>query len=297
MRGATWPPAPPPARLAPFARTPGRTPRRRRRRPRLGRRPAARRPSRPSARPTRACSGREAHRAATGRANRGLDEQTVRRHEADDVRRRLLAAPERESGDADHGAELEHRLGVVHWPAEGMDDHPGHRGPERTELREERVLGIALPGPRPAVQDRRLAGLDRERQVAAKVDELVGDRREDPVVVEARSRRSRRPGGGAPRPRSSPTRRRSPWQRRADGPRPRRRARPPARRGRARRPMTSRSSPERGSVRRPRRAPPPALRRRRRRTGRTGDGSGCRRGASAGRSRRGDAAGQPSLPL
>ena len=50
---------------------------------------------------------------------------------------------------------------------------------------EQRVLGVAPAVGRSAVEDRRLAGLERERQVPPQVGELVLDGAEDPVVVEA----------------------------------------------------------------------------------------------------------------
>ena len=55
----------------------------------------------------------------------------------------------------------------------------------RPQLVEQRVLRVAPAVGRAAVEDRRLAGLERERQVAPQVGELVRDRAEDAVVVEA----------------------------------------------------------------------------------------------------------------
>ena len=55
-----------------------------------------------------------------------------------------------------------------------------------SELGEEGVLGVALPDRGAAVEDRGLAGLDGECQVASQVCQLVRDRAEDPVVVQAR---------------------------------------------------------------------------------------------------------------
>ena len=75
-----------------------------------------------------------------------------------------------------------------------MDDRrrplPEGRGPRapadpgRPELVEERVLAIPSARGRTAMQDRRLAGLERKRQVAPQVRQLVRDRREDAVVVQ-----------------------------------------------------------------------------------------------------------------
>jgi hypothetical protein len=65
-----------------------------------------------------------------------------------------------------------------------MDQDTGRLAAELLELGEERVLRLSLPDRRPAMEDRWLAGLDRQSEVPAKVRELGEDRREDPVVVE-----------------------------------------------------------------------------------------------------------------
>ena len=54
----------------------------------------------------------------------------------------------------------------------------------RPHLVEERVLGVAPTGGAAAVEDRRLPGGEGQGEVAAQVDELILDRREEPVVVE-----------------------------------------------------------------------------------------------------------------
>ena len=105
-------------------------------------------------------------------------------------------------------------MGVVERPRERVDDGrralPERAGPgrpadtRRAQLPDERVLRVtpALGGP--AMEDGRLAGLERERQVPTQVRQLVRDRAEDPVVVEAGladrdDPRIRRPGDD-PRP-------------------------------------------------------------------------------------------------
>ena len=127
--------------------------------------------------------------------------------------------------------------------------------PAVAELREQRVLGVAPPGRRAAVQDRRLAGLEREGEVPAQVGELVRDRAEDAVVVEPGLADRHDPRDRPPSRRSGPSRRRRPWPRRADGRRPRRRA-TANRSTQAERPLrsTRRSSRGRGSARRRRAA-------------------------------------------
>ena len=63
--------------------------------------------------------------------------------------------------------------------------HAAPPTPAVSELGEEGVLGVALPGRGAAVEDRGLAGLDGQREVASQVRQLVRDRAEDAVVVEA----------------------------------------------------------------------------------------------------------------
>ena len=184
---------------------------------------------------TRTHSGSLRPRGAPGGERNGESVSTRSRsagYEADDVGGRLLARPERQARDADRRAELEHRLGVVERAAERVDDDRAAASPPNARSsREERVLGVALARPRPAVEDRRLAGLGGEREVPAEVRELGEDRREDPVVVEARSRRSRRRADRAAERRDRrPRRRRRRRPRRGDGRRPRHRATGTARR-------------------------------------------------------------------
>ena len=90
--------------------------------------------------------------------------------------------------------EVDHRPTVVHRPRIRVDDGrravaerrgpPAVPHPGRPQLGEECVLRVASALGRAAVEDGRLAGLEREREVAPQVAQLVRDRAEDTVVVE-----------------------------------------------------------------------------------------------------------------
>ncbi len=146
---------------------------------------------------TRTHSGSLRERGAPGGDRNGESVSTSRRsvgHERSDLGRGLLAAPEDEAREADREAEVDDRPSVVERPGVRVDDRrravPERRGPARVphpgraQLVEQRVLGVAPPLGRAAVEDRRLAGLEREREVAPQVGQLVRDRAEDAVVVE-----------------------------------------------------------------------------------------------------------------
>ena len=103
--------------------------------------------------------------------------------------------PEDEPREADGQAEIDDLVGVVERPRVRVDDGgwalPERRCPgwpadtRRAQLRDERVLRVAPAVSRAAMEDGGLAGLERERQVPPQVGQLVRDRAEDTVVVEA----------------------------------------------------------------------------------------------------------------
>src|SRR6187397_782554 len=143
----------------------------------------------------------------------GLDQEPIGRHDGGHVRRHLLAAPKDKAGEADGQAEVDHLTGIVERTGVRVDDRgrtlPEGARPGRTadacgaELCDERVLGVAPAVGRSAMEDRRLAGLERESQVASEVGQLVRDRAEDAVVVEPglADRHDPRVGGPADDPR------------------------------------------------------------------------------------------------
>ena len=132
--------------------------------------------------------------AAARRARRreerrvGLDEEPVRRRRAGRPRR----SPPRlrrndEPGEADRGAQLEHRLGVVERAARTSGSTTRRRRRCRTPAARASSASWASRSPA-ADRQWRIAGLPvstARREVAAEVRELGEDRREDPVVVEA----------------------------------------------------------------------------------------------------------------
>src|SRR5215203_1697007 len=60
----------------------------------------------------------------------------------------------------------------------------GRRPARSLELAQEIILGVALAGLRPAMEDRRLVQLTGQRKVPPQVSKLVFARRETAVVVE-----------------------------------------------------------------------------------------------------------------
>ena len=122
---------------------------------------------------TRTHSGSFRQRGAPGGERNGESVSTSRRSagtsaatSADASSPRRKTSPEKLIASA----ELEHRLGVVDRPGEGVDD--GRRpvaeraaqsaaDTGRAQLLEQRVLGVAPARRRAAVEDRRLAGLER----------------------------------------------------------------------------------------------------------------------------------------
>ncbi len=146
---------------------------------------------------TRTHSGSLRERGAPGGERNGESvsiEQAVRGDERRHLGRALLAPSEHEAGEADGQTEVDDRATVVGRTRVRVDDggrpvaerlgpaglpHPG-----AAKLLEQGVLGVALPIGRAAVEDRGLAGREREGEVPAQVDELVGDRAEHAVVVE-----------------------------------------------------------------------------------------------------------------
>ena len=126
----------------------------------------------------------------------GLDQQPRSGHDRRSFAGRLLAAPEDEAREADREPEVDDRARVVERPRERVDDRgrpvPEGGRPRRTadtgvpELPEQGVLRVASSVAGATVQDGRLARVERQRQVAPQVGQLLGDRAEDAVVVEAR---------------------------------------------------------------------------------------------------------------
>ena len=124
----------------------------------------------------------------------GLDEEPVGRHEPHALGGRLLALPEAEARDRDRAAQLEGGRHVVGGPGDRVEDRRGPvteccargRAAESgsPHLGEQVILGVAPTRGAAAMEDRRLSERHGEGQVAAQVDELVLDRREEAVVVE-----------------------------------------------------------------------------------------------------------------
>ena len=144
-------------------------------------------------------SGSFRRRGAPGGDRKGASVSTSSRSagtQPGDVRAGLLPRPEDETAERDREAEREHGLGVVDRTRERVDDRRraaverGQRRPDRRSRPSRssptrQVLGVALPDPGAAVEDRRLAGRQGEREVAPQVGELGLERREAPVGVEA----------------------------------------------------------------------------------------------------------------
>ena len=227
----------------------------------------------------RARCGRAARQAAGGTANR----VSTRSRSAARAGRRRRMLPRhggtRAPRSSTAGTELEHRRGVVDRARERVDEHGRRLASEGANLAEEGILGLPCAAGRAAVEDRRLAGLGRQAQVAAKVRELGEDRREHPVVVEPGLADRDDPRVARRAPRSPPSRRRRPRPRvgwiAAAASRPGNRSTTRARGGRGGVPAGDEDPLDARQPRAPTTASTSSS------NGRPGGGSGNRRGASA----------------